>query len=97
MRAQIEWVDSDADVVLIRDVGHATGPSVTSDAEAVVRHLHRASALADRRLFYVDSEGDLSELMHTGGRFDGYCFSEPGWDAPSWLAIYQPTRRRSPA
>lgn len=81
MRARYTVIDTNAARVVIRDVGHDQGvPSITNDAEAVVDHVVAAGLLTDglgkdaepRRLFYVDSEGDRSELRVTLGRFAGF-------------------------
>lgn len=57
--------------ILIKDVG--TGMTVTNDAEAVVRDLHRNGMLGKRRLLYIDSEGKVDELKHDGnGTFQGF-------------------------
>jgi len=61
------------DNIFIRDIGpwdqHRT---VTNDAEWVVETLAKDHALGDRRLFYLDSEGQIDELLHSAGRFTGF-------------------------
>jgi hypothetical protein len=61
-----------SDRVVIRDIGpHHIYPTVTNDAEWVVEKI--APLLVGRRLFYFDSEGELSELLVTkDGKFGGY-------------------------
>ena len=47
--------------------------SVTNDAEAVVAELTERGRLRDgKRLFYYDSDRNLDELCHSGGRFTGF-------------------------
>lgn len=60
--------------LLIRDEGPwDRHPTATNDAEWVVQDFHARGLLAgDRRLWYVDSEGAVDELLHVGGRFTGY-------------------------
>jgi hypothetical protein len=70
MRARTEWVSSDAKAIIIRDIGHLDGVSVTNDAEAVVRHW--APHLKGRRLLYFDSTGRLDELLVKNDRFAGF-------------------------
>lgn len=53
--------------IVIRDVGPWTEhPTVTNDAEGVIRALSPAPM---QRVFYYDSEGELDELVHRDGRF----------------------------
>ena len=59
------------DTVLIADRGHNRGClSVTNDAEFVVEQV--APFLSGRKLRYIDSSGDESELKVIGGRFAGF-------------------------
>ncbi len=58
--------------ILIKDVGKNC-MTVTNDAEAVVRDLHRNGMLGRRRLLYIDTEGNIDELKHDGnGVFQGF-------------------------
>lgn len=79
MKARIRIVsDRPGKPLVIRDMGHRTGMSVTNDADAVVAHLHAAGHLPDnRRLHYYDSQNELSELVHKDGRFIGYAPVNP--------------------
>lgn len=74
MRARYEVVRGTPVLLVIRDVGHETGCSVTNDAEAVVADLHARGMLPmTRELLYYDSEGRLDSLTHDGyGRFLGF-------------------------
>ena len=60
--------------LVIKDIGpwnrHLT---VTNDAENVVQRLERQGHLpVSRRLFYYDSEGELSEILVRDGFFAGF-------------------------
>lgn len=70
-KSKYEIVSHSTTAVTIRDIGtHHT--SVTNDAETVVKEMHKWG-LGIRRLFYYDSDGDLSELLHDNkGGFDGF-------------------------
>lgn len=64
---------STPETLVIRDVGHATGMSITNDAEAVLAHLVGHGALTEgRRLMYYDSDGNLDEILVHDGRFAGF-------------------------
>jgi len=59
--------------ILIRDIGPwDKHPTVTNDAESIVETLARGCSLGSRRLFYIDSEGQIDELLHTTGKFAGF-------------------------
>ena len=62
------------DCVVIRDTGHVYGcPTITNDAEDVVRAISKHGLMVGKRLFYYDSEGQLDELLHDGrGGFLGF-------------------------
>jgi hypothetical protein len=64
----------DADPLVIRDVGPwDKRPTVTNDAEDVVRRLVEEGRLPEgRRLLYYDSEGNLDELVVKDGKFAGF-------------------------
>lgn len=55
--------------VIIKDEFTDTNPikSVTNDAERVVAEVNRAHP--GKRIFYYDTEGDITELVHDKGRF----------------------------
>ena len=60
--------------ILIRDLGPWDQfPSITNSAEEVVEQL--ACTLLGRRLFYIDTEGELTELVVEDGKFK--CFGFP--------------------
>ena len=75
-RARFDVVEDGDNVLIIQDIGPWSNyPSVTNDAEAVVRSL--APVLNDRRLYYYDSEGDICELRVVDGKFAGFAFGGP--------------------
>lgn len=59
--------------VLISDDDREGCRSVTNDADRVVTSLHESVAsLHHRRVFYLDSLGQIDELRHDGGRFHSF-------------------------
>lgn len=59
--------------LIIEDIGHRTGMSVTNAAESVVEELVRDGYLPEgRQLLYYDSEGDLDEILVKDGKFAGF-------------------------
>lgn len=70
-RSQVQLVGEFAGAVILRDVGHDRGyRSVTNDAELVVQDW--CGQLHGRRLLYVDSMGELTELVIRDGKFAGF-------------------------
>jgi hypothetical protein len=76
--ADFDVVKETPDFILIKDTGHMTGKSVTSDAEYVVARLVEEHGIGGRRVFYVDSLGETDELTHEGGQFTGFKFGHEG-------------------
>ena len=73
MHAQFELVDQEREYIIIRNTGHNSGRSVTNDAEYVIEQMYLIYNIFDEaRIFYYDSEGELSEILHSGKRFRGF-------------------------
>src|SRR5579885_3128206 len=73
---EIVFSETTPPVLTIRDLGPwCEVPTITNDAQHVVRELHQKGFLkAGRKLHYYDSDGRLDELLHDGaGRFMGFC------------------------
>lgn len=69
--ANYQIVESSSDMVLIRNVGPLDKyMTVTNAAEQVVAEM--ILTLADRRLEYIDSEGERAQLLVKGGKFAGF-------------------------
>lgn len=65
---------TDCDALVLIDVGPWNiHPSVTNDAENVVRRLLESGDLKPgQRLMYYDSEGNLDEILIADGQFAGF-------------------------
>lgn len=62
--------------ILIRDLGPWDEfPTITNVAELVVEKI--APRLSNRRLYYIDSDGNVDEICVLNGRFDGFEFGGP--------------------
>ena len=72
MRNHANWtiVESSPTKLVLKDIGHNVGMSMTNDIEYVVEEV--ADMLHNRRLFYYDSCGDLSEIYVSDGQFSGW-------------------------
>lgn len=70
-RYSLVSVDRRVKIVTIRDTADgAACPSVTNDAEAVVKEIN--AIYPAHRVRYYDSMGELDELLHHNGRFTGF-------------------------
>ena len=64
-------ITSTDEYILIQDIGPwDTFPTVTNRVEEVVEEL--AERLNGRRLFYIDSDSETDEILHTAGKFTGF-------------------------
>ncbi len=73
MRAHIKFIKSTEKLLVIEDIGDWTRfPTVTNDAEGVVEWLYNNNLITGKELFYYDSDGELSELLHDNGKFVGF-------------------------
>jgi hypothetical protein len=69
--AKFEVIENTTDYIYIKDVG-GNYRSVTNDAEKVIQKLSADYDLGNRRVFYMDTEGLIDELLHKGPRFTGF-------------------------
>jgi len=77
MRAKIHIVESTDDYILIKDMYnlHAPSMTITNDAEAVVEHLFEQQLVGpSTRIFYIDTDCRVDELLHKYSAFDGFKF-----------------------
>ncbi len=69
--ANFKIVVEGPDGMILKDVGPwDQHPTITNDPEWVVDQI--ASRLNDRVLLYLDSDGDLSQLVVKDGKFAGF-------------------------
>lgn len=70
-KANYAIIEQTDEFVLLRDVGpHDKYMTITNAAEAVVAEI--ASLLGNRRLEYIDSEGERDQIIVKDGRFAGF-------------------------
>jgi hypothetical protein len=64
------------DFLILQDVGPWDQfPTITNGAEQVVKECHEDAGRRGKRILYVDSEGELSELVHDfQGKFVDFRF-----------------------
>lgn len=68
------WIERSTTRVVLRDLDAPGRPTLTNDADAVVRALLNSGDLmpGTTRLFYYDSEDDFAELEYSGLGFIGF-------------------------
>ena len=72
MRAKFRVVDEFPTRVTIIDGANYYGSmSITNDAEAVTEYLIKEYG-PEKKFFYWDTEGELTELLHDGKVFTGF-------------------------
>lgn len=72
MHAKFQLLDQEREYIFIRDIGHNSGRSVTNDAEYVIEQLYAYNISDETRIFYEDSEGEISEILHSGKKLKGF-------------------------
>ncbi len=72
--ANFDIVERTDKTVTLRDLGPWDKYlTVTNSAEEVIEFLFRVGVLKEgQRLLYYDSENELTELVHKGGKFVGF-------------------------
>lgn len=74
IKANFKLLEYSDKYVLIADNSALSGTmSITNDAEAVVRNLHKRLNLTNKDLYYVDTDGRVDLLVHdNAGTFIGF-------------------------
>jgi len=73
MRAAIDIISVKDNCILIKDEsGKCNTMTITNDAEGVVEYIASRFDLSKKRLFYIDSEGVIDELLVRGSAFAGF-------------------------
>jgi hypothetical protein len=56
--------------IFVKDVGYRTQKTITNDVDYVLSELKKqVNNMEYKRLFYMDSEGSIDEIVHSGNRF----------------------------
>jgi hypothetical protein len=66
--AEFAIIKTELTFIFIKDTGHACHRTVTNDAEYVLQTLKPRR----RRVFYIDSENRIDEILHRDGIFRGF-------------------------
>jgi hypothetical protein len=66
--AEFSIIKISVSFIFIKDTGHACHKTVTNDVEYVLQALNPGR----RRVFYIDSENRIDEILHRNGIFSGF-------------------------
>ncbi len=72
-RTNYTIAENSSERIILRDVGpwHRF-MTITNAADSVIAELDREHGIGTRKVFYYDSEGELTELLVKDGRFAGF-------------------------
>ncbi|MCL2139786.1 MAG: DUF6011 domain-containing protein [Treponema sp.] len=71
--AEFDFVDETVSFIYIKDTGHNCTKTVTNDVEWVLQKLSENCKYFDKkRIFYMDSDGKIDEILHAGKTFTGF-------------------------
>lgn len=67
----VVYKSSNLDILVLRDENR--GVSITNDADNLVLDLYKNKMMESfTQLYYYDSEGQLDQILHQNGRFQGF-------------------------
>ena len=69
--ADYSIVDVGANYIYIKDIGKNT-KTVTNDADWVIKKLHDTFNIIGKRIFYMDTDLMIDELVHENGVFKAF-------------------------
>jgi hypothetical protein len=69
IHAIFDIIKESQDFVFIKDIGHKNHIAITNDAQFVLSKLAAEYDINRRRVFYMDSDGQIDEIEHHGVRF----------------------------
>jgi hypothetical protein len=72
IHAVFDVIKKDDDFIFIKDVGHKNHITITNDAQFVLTKLAAEYDIGGRRVFYMDSYGEIDEREHRGINFTGF-------------------------
>lgn len=72
-KANYRMVGNTPELIILQDVGPWDKYiTITNAAEAVVAEIEKTYGIGSRRVFYYDSDNELTELVVKDGRFAGF-------------------------
>jgi hypothetical protein len=72
IHAVFDVIKETTDFIFIKDTGHKNHITVTNDAQFVLSELAAEYGIDRRRVFYMDSCGEINEIEHHGVNFAGF-------------------------
>ena len=78
LHAVFSVIEVKPNFILIKDTGHMDHKTISNDVEWVLSQLAQEYNLQYRRIFYIDSAGDIDEIIHNGMAFHGFKHGHEG-------------------
>jgi hypothetical protein len=72
IHAVFDVIKEAPDFIFIKDVEHKNHITITNDAQFVLTQLAVKYDIGGRRVFYMDSCGEIDEIEHRGIKFTGF-------------------------
>jgi hypothetical protein len=72
IHAVFDVIKETQDFIFIKDMGHNSHLTITNDANFVLSKLEAEYGIDRRRVFYMDSDGNIDEIEHRGVHFTGF-------------------------
>jgi hypothetical protein len=72
IHAAFDVIKETQDFIFIKDIGHKNRITITNDAAFVLSKLAAEYDIDGRRVFYMDSDGQIDEIKHCGVKFTGF-------------------------
>jgi hypothetical protein len=80
LHATCTVLNKETSFICIKDTGHKNRMSVTNDVEYILSDLSRQFNIDNLRIFYVDSDRQIDEIIHKGKNFISFKAGHKGVD-----------------
>jgi hypothetical protein len=70
--AVFDVIKETPDFIFIKDIGHKNHITITNDVAFVLSKLAAEYDIDGRRVFYMNSDGQIDEIKHCGVKFTGF-------------------------
>lgn len=76
LKCEFKIVENKDSYILLEDLANIySSMSITNDAENVIEFLNNKLDIANKKIYYVDTDGRVDILCHDNGKFIGFKFA----------------------